>query len=112
MLTLGQEIILEGFRARLDVSGRTIWVGAPDYQSAQVLFETVTELDPDFELVSDKREACRMHLIAPGPDIIPNQIILDGPEPLHPDNRWRVIAGQRLNNPTDPIKSYLVAKIL
>lgn len=111
-MTLGQTAILEGFRAGLDVAGRTIWVGSPDYKSARALFEEISEIDPDFELVKDMREACRMHLEAPGPVIGPGDTILDGETPTAPDARWRVMQTGRSQNPNSPLISYLIQKII
>lgn len=110
-MTLAQEAILEGFRAEIDVAGRTIWVGTPNRESAAALFEEVTELDPDFELVKDIREACRIHMEAPGPTMAPGATVLDGLDPLHPDAIWKVVPSSRINNPNSPLISYLVAKV-
>lgn len=112
MFNVGQEIISEGFRARLDVWGKTIWVGSPKWQSARALIEQINELDPDFELVRDIREACRMHIESPAPDIKPTDIIHQGESALHPEARWKVIPGSRKNNPIDPIQTWIVQKVI
>ena len=100
------------FQALAEVYGRTIWVGNPDYQSATAVFESISEIDPDFDGIRDIREACKMRLESPGPSINPGDTVLDGEVPTNPDVRWQVLVASRRNNPNIPILSYVVQKIL
>ncbi len=109
--SLSQDIIAEGFTAELAVSGKTVWAGAPAWESATGIFEEITELDPDFPLGKDIREAARLHIQdPPAASFRPGVAVHVGDSPLQPESRWSILPGSRKDNPISGIITFIVQK--
>lgn len=95
MNSVSQDIIEQGFAAQLSVGGKTIWTGDPAWERNEAMFEEASELDPDFPLGKDIREAKRIRLSNPGDSFRPGVAVHVGESPLHPESRWSIIPGSR-----------------
>jgi hypothetical protein len=109
-VTQAQQWQLEGFRSQLIDDGRTIWIGSPLWESAVCMFEELSEIDPQFELVKDPREARKIKFEAPGPTLNTTETIIEGASPLHPVERWKMLPASRAINL--PFVTYIVQRIV